>query len=162
MLIANPANAHLKINDAGLSVIKDAEKLRLVAYDDGYGNWTIGWGHVRGVKKGDTCTQAEAQAWLEEDVAGAEAVVKRYVKVALNENEFSALVSFVFNVGSVKFFGSTLLRLLNAGRRSDAADELPKWIYATKGNRKIEAGGLIVRRGAERALMLKPVMEPSE
>lgn len=124
------------INQAGLDLIRSFEKLRLHAYMPTPNDRpTIGWGHTRGVKMGDTCTPAQAEAWLAEDVAQFERDVESLVKVPVTDNQFSALVSFAFNVGSdidqdtiAEGLGdSTLLRKLNAGDYAGAAAEFRKW-----------------------------------
>jgi len=153
-----PFSGPRRIGARGLKLIQDFESLRLVAYDDGGGVWTIGWGHTKGVKPGDICTRAQADAWLAEDCAEAEAAVSRLVRVDLSANQFDALVSFVFNLGAdedadTKAEGlgdSTLLRLLNWGNYVGAADEFPKW---NKDNGVVLAG-LVRRRAAERNLFL--------
>lgn len=141
----------MQINDAGLNLIKQFEGLRLKAYDDGVGVWTIGYGHTLGVKKGDTITEAEATELLKLDVHNSEYAVSKYCRVPLTENEFSALVSFVFNVGATAFKNSTMLRLINQGNKTKAAKQFVRWVYA-KG-KYLE--GLKRRREAERALFLK-------
>lgn len=94
----------MQTSDRGLEFIKHHEGLETKAYPDpGSADghpWTIGVGHTKGVKKGDTCTVAQAMEWLREDVRTAEAAVLRLVKVPLTQAQFDALVSFVFNVGA--------------------------------------------------------------
>lgn len=138
------------INDAGLQIIKDCEQLRLVAYlptpDD---VWTIGYGHTNGVKEGDTCTEEQAEAWLKEDVHGAEnCVALATAGTAITENQFSALVSFVFNCGCRAFKTSTLLQHFLDGDDERAAAEFGKWVL--QGKKKL--GGLVKRRALEEAL----------
>lgn len=139
----------MQTSDRGLEFIKHHEGLETKAYPDpgsADGNpWTIGVGHTNGVKKGDTCTVEQAMAWLREDVHGAEAAVNRLVKVALTQDEFDALVSFVFNVGAGAFENSTLLRLLNAGDYDGAAAQFKRW---NKNDGRVMAG-LTRRREAE-------------
>lgn len=141
----------MRTNAAGLDIIKRFEGLRLRAYLCPAGKWTIGYGHTGDVKRGDAITEHQADAILAVDVDTAERDVAELVKVELTDNEFSALVSFVFNFGRAKFAASSLLRLLNEGRKAEAAAELPKWKHA--------AGrvtpGLVRRRLAERELFLK-------
>jgi GH24 family phage-related lysozyme (muramidase) len=84
------------------------------------------------------------------DLAPREVAVSRLITVPLNQNQFDALVSFVFNLGSGALQCSTLRRRLNAGAYLEAADEFPKWVYA--GGRKLK--GLVRRREAERILFL--------
>jgi lysozyme len=138
----------------GIALIKSCEGCKLQAYQDGAGIWTIGWGHTRGVKDGDVCTQEQADAWLVEDVAEAgEAPVNSLVKVPLNQNQFDACVSFCYNEGAGRLQKSTLLKTLNAGAYSICAAEFPKWdIIAGQAS-----AGLLKRRLAEQALFLEPV-----
>ena len=86
-------------NHAGLALIKECEGFRDKAYADTGGVFTIGWGHIKGVKQGDTCTISQAERWLELDLTDAEAAVSRIVKSPLSDNAFAALVSFTFNLG---------------------------------------------------------------
>ena len=137
-------------------MIKDSEGLRTKAYLDTGNVLTIGYGHTSAagapkVVKGMTITAAEAEEILRRDVAGAEKDVLALVKVPLNENQFSALVSFVFNLGRAQVADSTLLRKLNAG--ADPASEFDRWIYDN--GKRLE--GLVKRRAKERALFEKPV-----
>ena len=135
----------MKISDEGLALIKKFEGLRLDAYDDGVGVWTIGYGSTKGVKQGDSITEEEADALLRADVAEAERCVNAAVSMPLTQGEFDALVSFVFNVGCGAFRGSTLLKCLVAGDFERAALEFQKW---NKGGGQVMAG-LPKRRKAE-------------
>ena len=144
----------MKINEAGLNLIKQFESCRLKAYPDpatGGEPITIGWGHTGGVKLGDVITQAQADAWLLEDVAKFEQGVSELVKVSLSGNQYSALVSFAYNCGLANLKKSSLLRKLNAGDIMGAADEFPKW---NRGGGRV-LPGLVRRRKAERELFLK-------
>ena len=155
----------MNINQAGLDLIQEFEGLRLEAYQDSNGIWTIGNGHTQGVKEGDTCTKEQAQQWLAEDCHRAETCIQQSVSYPLTENEFSALVSFVFNVGPGRKANahdsgrdgfvylrngepSTLLKLLNDGRIDECAAQFGRWVHA---GGKIEEG-LVKRRQAEAQL----------
>ena len=138
----------MKISEHGLDLIKHFEGLRLQAYQCSAGVWTIGYGHTSGVRPGDILDEAKAGILLRQDVAASESTVMHFVTVALNQHQFDALVSFVFNLGSGNFAASTLLKKLNAGDYSGAADEFMHWIYV-KGTRVC---GLIRRRQAEYSL----------
>lgn len=134
-------------------IIKEHEGLRFKAYPDpGSGGvpWTIAYGHTKGVKKGDTCTKEQAEQWLTEDMAEAYAVVDKAVKVPLSEKQRDALCSFIFNVGGGAFQKSTMLKLLNQGKYSEAAAQFPRWTFASGKSMR----GLVIRRGKERALFL--------
>lgn len=147
-----------RLSTRGLDLIKGWEQLRLKAYLCSAGVPTIGWGHTKGVKLGDTCTVEQAERWLLEDVESFEAAVHRLVTVPLTQNQYDALVSFTFNVGPDEdadtiaegLGDSTLLRLLNAGDYVRAADEFPKW---NKAAGKV-SNGLVRRRASERELFL--------
>lgn len=138
----------MKISDEGLEIIKDSEGLRLNAYlDTKKGRVpTIGYGHTRGVTMGMTTTEAQAHRWLQEDVAVAEDIVRRFVTVPLAQGAFDALVSFAFNVGQSQFTNSTLRRLLNEGDYIGASNEFQRWIY----DNGVKLNGLITRRERER------------
>jgi lysozyme len=139
------------INAAGVALIQGFETCRLVAYQDERGIWTIGWGHTAGVKQGDTCTQGQADAWFLDDLEDPERIVDEQAP-GLSDNQFSAIVSFVYNVGSGSFLTSHLLKYLQRGDFSVAADELLKWDHVSG---KV-SDGLTRRRQAERALFLTP------
>jgi lysozyme len=143
----------MRINNEGLSLIKSFESLSLKAYKDPVGIWTIGYGSTRDVKEGMTITQDEAEQRLLEDLKTAELGVSSSVKVPLNENQFSALVSFTFNVGVGNLSQSTLLSWLNKSDYYRAADCFLFWVYA----KKIRLPGLVKRREAERTLFLKGI-----
>lgn len=139
----------------GLDLIKQFEGLRLKAYDDGVGVWTIGYGTIRypngvKVKRGDTCTKEQAEQYLKTDLDSFENVINTKVKVPLTQNQFDALACFVYNVGATNFSNSTLLRKLNAKDYSGAADQLLRW---NKAGGKV-MNGLTRRREAERKLFL--------
>lgn len=132
--------------------IKTAEGLRLTAYKDGGGVWTIGYGHTGAdVREGLTIPLSEAERLLTRDLRVAEGHVNDAVKVKLTQNQFDALVSFVYNVGGGAFRSSTLLKLLNAGDYGNAADQLLRW---NKDNGKV-VDGLTNRRREERSLFLR-------
>lgn len=140
----------MKISNNGIDLIKQFEGCRLTAYQDSVGVWTIGYGHTKGVKNGDSITQAQADAFLRDDVQVAESDVTRLVKVTLSQNQFDALVSFTYNLGVRSLSTSTLLRKLNAGDTKGAADEFLRW---NKAGGKV-LNGLTRRREAEQSLFL--------
>ncbi|MBB5519309.1 lysozyme [Amphiplicatus metriothermophilus] len=151
----------MKTSPNGVALIKRFEGLELEAYQDIAGIWTIGYGHTGpDVKPGMKITEAEAEALLKRDLKPREEAVERLVKVPLNQNEFDALVSFVYNVGIEAFRKSTALRRLNKGDRIGAAEALTWWNKATVGGVLREVAGLTRRRAAERALFLEPVNPP--
>ena len=151
-------------NAAGLSLIRQAEGLRLRAYPDpgtGGDPWTIGIGTTvypdgRKVRRGDTCTPQQADEYLAHDLQGFERDVAAMVTVPLTGSQFSALVSFAYNVGAPALRSSTLLRLLNAGDYAGAANQFLRWNRAA--GRVLP--GLVRRRAAERDLFLSADSAP--
>jgi GH24 family phage-related lysozyme (muramidase) len=148
-LVSSSANTG-RINGQGLFLLKSFEGLRLESYLDAVGVWTIGYGTTENIGPGMLITQAEAEALLKRDSAKFEAAIASLVKVALTDNQFSALVCFVYNIGAGAFGASTLLKLLNQQDYQGAADQLLLW---NKGGDRVLAG-LTRRRQAERALFL--------
>lgn len=138
-----------KVNQAGEQIIKSFEGKELKAYKCPAGIWTIGYGDTENVKQGMIITEAEADARLSnrlnKDFCPA---VERLVKVKINDNQFSALVSLVYNIGVGAFEKSTLLRKLNAGDFAGAAEQFDRW---NKAGGKV-LNGLVKRRAAERKL----------
>jgi len=111
----------------GEEIIKHFEGLRLRAYLCPAGVPTIGWGHTKGVKLGDTCTPEQAQEWFLEDYDLARRIVLRHVESKLSENQIQALTSWVFNLGEGNFTVSTLLKKLNANDMEGASKEILRW-----------------------------------
>lgn len=139
-----------QISQAGIDLVKRFEGCGLAAYQDSVGVWTIGYGHTSAVQPGDTITQPQADSLLAVDMQSAIDCVDRKVGPNLTDNQFSALVSFVFNLGCAAFCGSTLLRLLNCGETAAAAQQFVRWDRAGAQ----ELPGLLMRREAERDLFL--------
>lgn len=138
----------MKLSERGLSLLKQFEGLRLVAYRDGGGVPTIGYGHTAGVRMGQTITEAQAETFLRADVAATVCAVSGMVKVPVSQEQFDALVSFAFNLGANALMHSTLLKKLNAGDYDDAADEFLHWDH----DNGQQVAGLTLRRTAERQL----------
>lgn len=135
-------------SEKGLALIKQFEGCQLTAYKCPAGVWTIGWGHTGGVKQGQTITQAEADKLLREDLARFERSVEAYDHLYhWNQNEFDAMVSFAYNVGSID--GLTAKGTRN---RATIADKL--LAYNKAGGQVL--AGLTRRRKAERELFLTP------
>ncbi len=143
------SNDGLRINDAGLQIIKDSEGLRLDAYQAG-GRWYIGYGHTRTARAGMTISETKAEQLLREDVRDAENGVKAAVIVPMNENQFSAMVSLAYNLGVGGFGRSTVLERINKGDYQGAADGFLN--HNKAGGKVIEH--LTHRREKERALFL--------
>ncbi|WP_019104081.1 lysozyme [Chromobacterium haemolyticum] len=141
----------MKTSAKGIALIQKSEGLRLKAYQDSVGVWTIGYGHTGpDVTSALVITHDQADALLARDLEKFEAGIMRLVKVQFNQNQFDALVSFAYNLGLGALQGSTLLRLLNAGDYAGAAAQLPRWNKA--GGKELP--GLTRRRAAEQALFL--------
>lgn len=138
----------MKINNEGLELIKSFEGCRLIAYLCPAGKWTIGYGHTSGVKKGQVITREQAENMLKSDLKTYEKHVEDNVHIDLNENQFSALVSFCYNCG----MGN--LRTLVKGR---TAEQIAEAILLYNKANGTALNGLIRRRKAERELFLKPV-----
>ena len=145
----------MKTSKNGIQLIKSFEGCRLKAYKCPANVWTIGIGHT-GLVNGKpitpdlTITELMAETLLAIDLQKFENAINTKVKKPLTQNEFDALVSFVFNVGIGAFANSTMLKLLNQGNFELAAKQFDRWIYA-KGK---ELNGLKKRRAAEKALFL--------
>lgn len=139
----------MDIDDSGKKFIEKNEGLRLTAYQDGGGIWTIGYGHTGpGVVRGLVVTVAGAIKFLEQDLVAAVVNVNRLVKVGLSQSQFDALVDFTFNLGVKALANSTLLKKLNAGDYAGAAAEFIKWDHI--GSKVVS--GLLIRRQGEEAL----------
>ena len=145
----------MKISANGINLICGFEGLELKAYDDGVGVWTIGYGTtvINGVKvkKGDICTIEQAKSYMAQDLKKFESAVDTSVKVPLNQNQFDALVSLTYNIGTGAFKDSTLLKKLNAKDYKGAAAQFDRW---NKGGGKVMQG-LVNRRAKERKLFEK-------
>ncbi|MEG5173271.1 lysozyme [Microcoleus sp. B3-D7] len=141
----------MQINQNGLDLIKQFEDCQLEGYLCPAGIPTIGYGHTKTAELGAIITEAEAEAMLKDDLKDAEAAVNQLVAVPINENQFSALVSFVFNIGAGAFENSTLLAMLNAyASATTVAAQFLRWNKADGQ----ELPGLTRRRHAEQALFL--------
>jgi lysozyme len=141
-----PIPQPMQYSQSGLRLTQGFEGCKLLAYRNKGDVWTIGFGHTRGVKEGDTCDMTQAVIWLQEDVAFAVKDVNRIVEVQLTQGEFDACVDFAFNCGCNSFDHSTLLKLINKGDFEHAANEFAKWDHAGG----IEVAGLLRRRLAEK------------
>jgi lysozyme len=162
-----------KINETGREKIKQWEELVLYTYDDAdasrpkkrikagdkhAGTLTIGYGHTSHagaplVVPGMEMTEWEAEQVLIRDLSPIEKRVELLVKVPLNDNQFSTLVSFEMNTGALE--KSTLLKKLNAGDYDAVPSELAKWVKTTINGKKVRSNGLVNRRAAEAGLWAK-------
>lgn len=142
----------MKISQNGIDLIKQFEGCKLTAYQDIAGVWTIGYGHTQGVYPNQTITQQQADQCLVDDLGPAQGAVNELVTAGLNQNQFDALCSFVFNIGRSAFKTSTLLRMLNNGDYESACSQFARWDHA---NGEV-VSGLQIRRAAEAKLFATP------
>lgn len=141
-----------KISKEGIELIKSFEGFRSEAYQCQAGVWTCGWGSTKGVQEGDVWSESHAEERLAVDIEEFENAVKELVTVELNEDQFSALVSFCFNLGANALRISTLLKKLNAGDFQAVPDQIRRWNKATVNGEKVVLDGLVRRRNAEALL----------
>lgn len=136
----------MKTSQTGIDLIKQFEGCVLTAYKCPAGVWTIGYGHTAGVKQGQRITAAQAESYLRSDLEKYEKKVDKYSRYGWNQNEFDALVSFAYNIGSID-------QLTANGTRSRAviADKMLSYNKACG----MVLSGLVKRRQAERQLFLK-------
>ncbi len=140
----------MKTSIVGLNLIKGFESFSPVKYFCPAGKPTIGYGHV--IRPGETFGRIDeetGQELLAEDCGIAENFINATTP-GLSQNEFDALVSFVFNVGVGNYDSSTLKKKLKAGDKAGAAEEFLKWDHV----HGEVMPGLARRRAAERALFL--------
>lgn len=140
-----------KPTQAALDLIKCFEGFKPKAYWCPGQKLTIGYGTTRGVTEGMVVTHEQAIEMLERDVQVFAAAINRLVKVFLTQNQFDALVSFVYNIGEGAFAKSTMLQHLNKGEYEKASEQFPRWRFSMG----IPLPGLVRRRVAERALFDK-------
>jgi lysozyme len=175
-----------QIGQPGLDIIKLYESCRLHPYLCPSNYLTIGWGHllqpkwdaalfglpVEELKRIKTeCESAGrltreasklfiyqevADKLLAQDVKQTALFVHSLIRVPLNQNQFDALVSFVFNIKQNQFVDSTLRKKLNAGDYAGASKEFPRWKYGTVNGVKTVLPGLVARRETEQALFNLP------
>ena len=140
-----------------IELIKKHEGLRLQSYlptkDD---KWTIGYGHTKTAHRGMVITEERAEQLLRQDIVWVEDVIARLVKVKLNQNQYDALASLIFNIGEGNFSKSSVLRELNEGNYQAAADAFRMWNkQRSKTTGKMNTlKGLTKRREEERQLFL--------
>lgn len=137
--------------ESATGFVKGWEGCELTAYRCPANVWTIGHGHTKGVKEGDTITQAEADRLLIDDLTAIAADLNRLVNVPVSEGQFVALLSLAFNVGTGAVKKSKLLFKLNHGDVPGAAAEFDDWIYCNG----VPLDGLRRRRAAEKALFME-------
>jgi lysozyme len=150
------------ISSDGLAVLKYFEACKLVAYQDSAKIWTIGWGHIKNVRQGMTCTQAQADAWLTEDVAEkVDDLNTMLVRVehTLTQHQYDALGVMAFNIGIYALSSSTLWRLFKSrGPAAVTKDMFTRWnkVKDPKTKLLVPSRGLTRRRTAEFLLYAEP------
>lgn len=142
------------LSEKGRKFIQNFEGLRLEAYLCPSGVWTIGFGHISGVQKGQKITLQQAEAFFNKDISQFVNAVNTLVKVPLTQGQFDALVSFVFNCGIGNFRSSTLLRLLNLGDYKGAGEQFLVWNKIRQNGKLVACEGLTNRRKAEREMFV--------
>jgi lysozyme len=147
-LLQQKRNSSMNISQEGLSLIKKFEGCELEAYKCAAGVLTIGYGSTKGVKEGDTITQEEADKLLLHEMEEYEGYINDMVTVDLEQNQFDAMVSWVFNLGPANLKASTLLKVLNAKDYEGVPAQIKRWNKA--GGKVLQ--GLIRRREAESLL----------
>ena len=147
----------LAVSRSAVELIKAFEGFRAKAAQLDDGRWTIGYGHTTTAREGAEISETDAEALLLYDLIHAAHAVNEHVFAPLNQNQFDALVAFVFNIGVRNFRGSTTLRRLNEGRALEAAISMDMWRKADIEGERIIVDALVRRRAAEKALFLKPV-----
>ncbi len=148
----------MKLGTRGETLIKDFEGLRLAAYQDQAGVWTIGWGHTGpDARRGNRITPERAQELFDQDNDSAEQVVNRLSALRaepLNQRQFDALVSFEFNTGALSNRKNRVTRYVIEGRDDLVDDEMLRWVHVTdaRTKAKVVSNGLKRRRHAEATL----------
>ena len=135
----------MQTSKTGIDLIKHFEGCELYAYKCPAGVWTIGYGHTKGVAPGMQITDEDAHNMLVEELVEYESYINKLVTVGLNQNQFDAMVSWVYNLGSANLQASTLLKVLNAGQYGEVPAQMLRWNKA--GGKVLE--GLTRRRQAE-------------
>ena len=135
----------MKISQKGIDLIKRFEGCKLYAYRDSVGVPSIGFGHTKGVKMGMSITQSQAESFLKDDLKPCEQALNR-IGVNFTQNQFDALVSWIFNLGEGNFNASTLKKkILVRAASFEIADQIVRWVNA---GGKVQTG-LQKRRIAE-------------
>lgn len=138
----------MKISQEGIALIKKFEGCELTAYQCSAGVWTIGYGHTKGVEKGMTISKESAEDMLVEELHEYENYINDNVTAPLSQNQFDAMVSWVYNLGPANLKASTLLKVLNAGDYDGVPAQIKRWNKAGG----VTLDGLIRRREAESLL----------
>lgn len=145
----------LRLSRSGLEMIKSFEGYRERATRLADGRWTIGHGHVRSAREGVRINLRDAEDLLIYDIQQIEAAISQRILTPLNQNQHDAIVSFVFNISPGQFADSDVLRLLNAGEHTFAANAMEAWRMARIGSKLEVIDALVRRRAIEKALFLE-------
>ena len=145
-----------RVSRAALDLLKRFEGLRQTAAQLPDGRWTIGYGHTLTAREGAQVSESDAEALLLYDLISVAHVVNENAFAPLNQNQFDALCSFVFNIGIDNFRRSHMLKRLNAGDTVQAACAMELWRKADFEGERIVIDALVRRRAAEKALFLTP------
>lgn len=137
----------MRTSQRGVDLIKEFEGYSERVYMCAGGKYTIGYGHTRGVEPGDTCTREQAEEYLRLDLIDAEETIEALINVPLSQNQFDALVSLVYNIGSGNFYSSTIRRVINC-KISDPEEYRRAWMMWVKSKGNV-LKGLVRRREAE-------------
>jgi lysozyme len=140
----------MKVSQQGVDLIKQLEGFSAQAYRCPAGKLTIGYGHMLQDTSISEISSAMAEALLKVDIERFESAINRLVRVPLSQNQFDALVSLIYNIGIAAFSRSILLKKLNKGDFSAAADEFDRWVYVGK----TVSVGLQSRRKIEKSLFI--------
>lgn len=135
----------MKTGTKGIELIKHFEGCELEAYKCAAGVWTIGYGHIKGVTPDSVITQEQAEQMLVEELNEYEGYINNMVTMPLSQNQFDALVSWVYNLGGGNLKASTLLKVVNSGEFNGVPEQIMRWNKA--GGKVLE--GLTRRRQAE-------------
>ena len=138
----------MNISKEGIALIKRFEGCELEAYLDSVDIPTIAYGRIKNVQMGDTCTKEQAEERLEEEMPEYEGYINNMVKIDLEQCQFDALCSWVYNLGPTNLSESTLLKVLNEKKYDEVPAQIRRWNKA--GGQVLE--GLIKRREAESLL----------
>ena len=138
----------MRTSKEGIALLKKFEGCELKAYQDSVGVWTIGYGHTKGVKDGMEITKEEAEEMLKEELPEYENYINELVEIPLSQNEFDALVCWVYNLGPTNLLKSTLLETLNKGDKDGVPYQIRRWNKAGG----VVLNGLVRRREAEALL----------
>lgn len=132
----------MKASQTLINAIKHFESCVLTAYQDSAGVWTIGYGHTKGVKKGDKITQYQAELFLREDLGSFEAIANRCKRIG-TQGRYDAVLDFIYNCGPTNWEKSTLKQYIESGRKTwEIQEQFLRWVNA--GGKKL--GGLVTRR----------------